>query len=114
MLLLQIMKPNGSLYICGDFKSTPIYYLGYKTSDKKQQYIEDAVFLGIKRKDLEKQDLIQALKDRKLDKFVKAGREEYLIIGTFGWDEATDAGTKEMFETVSTKIQELKDVSIGS
>jgi len=22
----RIMKPNGSLYICGDFKSTPIYY----------------------------------------------------------------------------------------
>ena len=90
-------------------KSTPIYYLGYKTSDKKQQYIEDAVFLGIKKKDLEKQGLIQALEDRKLDQFVKVGREEYLIVGTFGWDEATDAGTKEMFETVSAKIQELKD-----
>lgn len=89
-------------------KSTPIYYLGYKTSDKKQQYIEDAVFLGIKKEDLKKQ-LIQILKDRKLDKFVKAGGEEYLIIGTFGWDKATDAGTKEMFETVSTKIQKLKD-----
>jgi len=22
----RIMKPNGSLYVCGDFKSTPIYY----------------------------------------------------------------------------------------